>query len=498
MVNHVGAWALCLGLLLAVGEQAEAVADATREIAISKSCRDLLRKRMFETPGTPLVLGHFYVSQAGPVSQTVCAWHASSAYGAFTACTREAAKRNLTAACLPLVRDSIVVARSYAEARALAGPHAWELTMASDPLRCGQEPGSRFSWLEHGFCDMNVHGAETARGMVIWNHGIMGTLVQHAAPPALALRLLQTSGWDIVKISRHNLGESADSYRRGEERTSEEVKAQRARGYRRVVVAGQSFGGRVALELAASPDLFGAVAFAPGMETTSGNTRTQAPTDERLRRATVDRLAVIFPGGDDLFGNIVRGVTAGPVLAARGRPYLLLDEGAGLKGHGGGTGGNFALRYGRCLEDFLNAETVADTRFQCASGGGWAVARALLPAIPPQVRVTAGTDAIPGGLWYGILGESIIAFAVVDIGKPGLHVLFTFVTSASSRGGGVYEATLEGAALKVAFTNSTVLAVSRRDARTLTVTRTPPATASNFGISARRAESLQGELVPAE
>ncbi len=391
-----------------------------------------------------------------------------------------------------------MVARSYAEARAQAGADAWELTMASDPLRCGQEPGSRLYWLEHGFCDMKAHGPEKARGIVIWNHGIMGTVVQHTAPPALALRLLQANGWDVLKINRHNLGEGADSYRRGEERTEEEIKAQRARGYRRVVLAGQSFGGRVALEVAASAELFASVAFAPGMEATVGNSRTQAPTDERLRRAKVERLAVIFPGNDELFGNVERGRTAAPILAARGRPYLLLDESAGLKGHGGGTGGNFALRYGRCLEDFLTAEAVTAGRFECAAGGGWAVARSLLPAVPPQVRVTAGTDAVPGGLWYGLLGESIVSFAVVDVGKPGLSVLYTWVTSGSSRGGGVYEATVNAGALNVALPNKSVLTITRRDARTLAATWTPAPAPSNFGITARRVEPLHGELVPAE
>ena len=59
------------------------------------------------------------------------------------------------------------------------------------------------------------------------------------------------------------------------------IKAQRERGYRRVVLAGQSFGGRVTLEVGASIELFAAVAFAPGMENTVGNTRTQAQCSRR-------------------------------------------------------------------------------------------------------------------------------------------------------------------------------------------------------------------------
>jgi len=33
-------------------------------------------------------------------------------------------------------------------------------TMAADPLRCGQEAGGRFYWLEYGFCDMKIFGPD--------------------------------------------------------------------------------------------------------------------------------------------------------------------------------------------------------------------------------------------------------------------------------------------------------------------------------------------------
>src|SRR5438034_2029765 len=119
-----------------------ASADPTSELAVSQSCREFLQKRMLAEPGAQLVLGHFYVAQDSATAASVCGWSASSQYGAFGACSREAAKRGITAPCLLLVKDSAVVARSYADARTQAGADAWELTMAADPLRCGQEPGS--------------------------------------------------------------------------------------------------------------------------------------------------------------------------------------------------------------------------------------------------------------------------------------------------------------------------------------------------------------------
>jgi hypothetical protein len=52
--------------------------------------------------------------------------------------------------------------------------------------------------------------------------------------------------------------------------------------------------------------------------------------------------------------------------------------------------------------------------------------------------------------------------------------------------------------VKALLPNKAVLTVKRRDARSLVATWTPAAAESNFGISARRAEPLHGELAPAE
>jgi len=493
--------AAVIGFGLVWGASPAGAAEPLAELKISAKCRTFVEKKVFGEPGTRLVLGHLYYAESA--KDTTCGWSASAAYGAYAACVREAARRTITAPCLPIVRDSAVVASSYAEAQRQAPPDAWERAMASDPLHCGQEPGARRYWIEHGFCDVNVHGPAKARGVVIWNHGIHGTLAQYRAAPALALRLLHASGWDVIKVNRHNLAEGADSYRAAEERTQEEITAQRERGYRRIVLAGQSFGGRVTLELGTAAELFAAIAMAPGMETTVGNTRTQGPTNDRLRRARAERVAVIFPGQDELFGNVPRGATAGPILASRGRPYLMVDEDGGLKGHGGATGGNFALRYGRCLDEFLGAPDVPSGRFECPTDGGWAVARQLLPTLPPYVTVLP-PERLPAavkdmaGLWYGTVGESIVAWALVDTGKPGLGMYYAWAVSGTSRGGGVYDASVRDREVTAEFPNKATLTARSSGAHGLNVTWAPAAAESNFGITAARREILDGILKPVD
>jgi len=73
--------------------------------------------------------------------------------------------------------------------------------------------------------------ADRRPGVVIWNHGILGTVGQYAAPVAPVFRLMQARGWDVVKIARNNLGETSPekSLYRAVERTVEEIAAAGAR-----------------------------------------------------------------------------------------------------------------------------------------------------------------------------------------------------------------------------------------------------------------------------
>jgi len=188
-------------------------------------------------------------------------------------------------------------------------------------LTCNQEPGNRFFWLERAFCDLPLKGPERAVGIVIWNHGISGSTHSWRAPAPPALRLLQARGWDVIMLKRHHAAETmpGSTLFRTVQRTLEEAAASRKLGYRKVALAGQSFGGYVSLEAVdTSPDLDAVVAFAPGVRP-SGAAGALDPsiTDRTLRRAKVGRIAVVFPKNDELFGYLSRGEGAQAILARR-------------------------------------------------------------------------------------------------------------------------------------------------------------------------------------
>jgi pimeloyl-ACP methyl ester carboxylesterase len=172
----------------------------------------------------------------------------------------------------------------------LAAP-AW----ADDPLACGQKPGERFFWLEHGFCDAELRGPERAAGIVIYNHGLSSTIEQYRGRAPVMFRALHARGWDVIKLNRNNLGEGTKgAHQRAIDRVLEEVAARRTAGYRRVIVAGQSFGGLISLEAAnATSDIFGVFVTAPGVRKSgAAGVVDLAAIDRLLRDAKVQRLGV--------------------------------------------------------------------------------------------------------------------------------------------------------------------------------------------------------------
>src|SRR5919109_4168964 len=129
----------------------------------------------------------------------------------------------------------------------LAPSAAPDVARAADDLACHQQPGSRWFWIERAFCDLPTNGPERASGAIIWNHGISGTTQSWMAPAPPAFRLLQARGWDVVMLKRHHAAEGDNALYRTVQRTLQEVAALKKAGYRKVALAGQSFGGYVTL-----------------------------------------------------------------------------------------------------------------------------------------------------------------------------------------------------------------------------------------------------------
>jgi len=103
--------------------------------------------------------------------------------------------------------------------------------------------------IHEGMNDLPNRGAGAALGVLIWNHGVSGNREQSHVPPPYVATLMR-AGWDVRRIARDALNESnwSAAGQRHVARTLEEIAKAKADGYKRVVLAGQSYGGAITLE----------------------------------------------------------------------------------------------------------------------------------------------------------------------------------------------------------------------------------------------------------
>jgi dienelactone hydrolase len=260
-------------------------------------------------------------------------------------------------------------------------------------------------WTEPAYAAYPAKGPEKALGLVIWNHGVDGQLPQFQGPPIPAMEGLAARGWDVIKLNRNPVWENSwsNAGQRHVARVAEEVAAARRRGYRRIVVAGQSYGGAIALSAAGAIDgLWAVIATAPGTgqeirsDRTIGDKWGQAiaqQTYEQLHEIGRTRLVVVFPAEDEFVG-IERGAEARTILGEKALPFLLVDETAPLRGDHAAFGDAFNPS-AACIGYFLDpASSVANGEFRCGHDEFAAARRTIQTAKP---------DALTGNgaRWFG-------------------------------------------------------------------------------------------------
>jgi dienelactone hydrolase len=276
--------------------------------------------------------------------------------------------------------------------------------------RSGPAQATDAYWTEPAYAAYPVKGPKEALGLVIWNHGVDGPLPQYQGPPIPAMEGLAARGWDVIKLNRNPVWENtwANAGKRHVARVAEEVAAARRQGYRQIVVAGQSYGGAIALAAAGAVDgLWAVIAVAPGTgqemrrDRTGGDNWSVAiaqQTYEQLRGLGKARFVLVFPAADEFIG-IERGAEARAILGEKAVPFVMVDETAPLKGHHAAFGDAFNPS-ASCIGYFLDpASVVANGEFRCGHDEFAAVRNAIRAAKP---------DALTGeGMrWFGYFTRS--------------------------------------------------------------------------------------------
>jgi len=227
-------------------------------------------------------------------------------------------------------------------------------------------------WDVPAFRDHPYKGPAAAKGVVFWSHGVSGKLAQHDSPPPAIMRDFARAGWDVVKVQRNNLHENgwAVSGSRHVADLVERIEAAHAQGYRRIVAAGQSYGGAISIEASARTDkLFGVLATGPGHGSdTCGASATGARGGARLAdtvqrqladaisRMKAPRAIVVMAAKDECQGFNDPGPAIRVGLAAAPGKFVFLDEAMPLAGHSAAYLAQFRTWYGECIQRFLDPD----------------------------------------------------------------------------------------------------------------------------------------------
>ena len=212
--------------------------------------------------------------------------------------------------------------------------------------------------------NQTLAGPDHATGAVVWNHGRSINTEDSDSPTPPYLRVLRDAGWEVLRFNRPRDGDTLTASTR---RLVELVGQLKRKGYRRIVLAGQSFGAFLALMAAdSSEDVDAVVATAPAAfgnfdefyDSWRLNATRLYPLLERVKRA---RVMLFYFHGDD-FDPGGRGEHSREILAGRHIGYSVIDQPAFLAGHWASSTGMFLRRFGGCIRDFLDADKIEGER----------------------------------------------------------------------------------------------------------------------------------------
>jgi pimeloyl-ACP methyl ester carboxylesterase len=214
-------------------------------------------------------------------------------------------------------------------------------------------------------------GPKVAAGAVIWSHGRSITEEDSKSPTPGYIETFRLERWDAFRFNR---ARSTDSLRAGAHALAWFAAILKARGYRTVVFAGQSYGAFMSLMAAdISNDVNAVIAVAPaafgpvGENAIMGalNASRLYPLLEHVRRANI----MLFYFRDDIYDPGGRGPRSEQILSERQKAHLVVDQPIGLETHWAGSTKEFATRFGSCIAEFAKYGDGAAPVCQTAARG---------------------------------------------------------------------------------------------------------------------------------
>jgi len=216
------------------------------------------------------------------------------------------------------------------------------------------EPDQRYFW----------HGPAQAAGVYVWAHGYNSMDDPRGRQPQPHVRAFNNAGFDVVRFDRDPVADGNRTRAAGW--LADTLTDLRQRGYKRIVVGGQSRGAWNSLQMLQTAGLADAViAVSAAAHGSGGSTNLSAQYDD-LRQIVSDtpsaptRLAFVQFEADPFAGDLDRRRALIERLRPRLGGVLIIDRPDGLRGHFGGQTVLFADKYAACLVHFVMDKTPAD------------------------------------------------------------------------------------------------------------------------------------------
>ena len=227
-------------------------------------------------------------------------------------------------------------------------------------------------------------GGERAQGAVIWSHGRSLLKECSLVPTPEYIGVFRAAGWDTFRLNRARI---TDALPASGAALADAAEALRQKGYRRVVLAGQSFGAFISLIAAGRSDAVDAVigtapaAYGSAESSPSGFAQNASGLYDLLGAVRRSRVALFFFEGD-IFDPGGRGPIADQILAARGLTHIVIDKPAELPTHWAAAGTAFARQYASCLVAFAAGNPSAGA-LGCRPQGAPAHIAGMIGSTPP-------------------------------------------------------------------------------------------------------------------
>jgi pimeloyl-ACP methyl ester carboxylesterase len=202
--------------------------------------------------------------------------------------------------------------------------------------------------------EASLLGTARAQGAVIWSHGRSLQKECSLVPTPDYISAFRAAGWDTFRLNRPSI---IDTLPDSAATLAQEAEGLKHRGYRRVVLAGQSFGGFISLIAAGRSDAIDAViatapaAYGSAQSNPFGYGLNATRLYDLLGAIRHARVALFFFDGD-IFDPGGRATIADEILRTRGLAHLVVDRPAGLASHWASITPAFASQFGPCLVAF--------------------------------------------------------------------------------------------------------------------------------------------------